>query len=74
MADELFFDWDESNIRHVGRHLVNPEEAEEVMLNGPVELDYEITGGEERFVAVGVTSRGRFLTVVWTDRAGAVGS
>jgi uncharacterized DUF497 family protein len=66
------FEWDDANIEHIARHGITPEEAEQAMLNGPVEIDYQIMDGEERFVAVGMTRAGRFLTIVWTDRDGHV--
>lgn len=39
---EIEFDWDEANIRHVARHSVLPEEAEQVILNDPVDVGMEI--------------------------------
>ena len=42
------FDWDSANIDHIARHRVTPEEAEQVMLNSPLEIDYQIMDGEER--------------------------
>ena len=45
---EIEFDWDEANIGHVARHSVLPEEAEQVILNDPVDLGLEIVEGEER--------------------------
>ena len=72
MADELGFDWDDANVEHIARHDVTPGEAEQVMLNIPVEIGYQVIDGEERFVAAGMTRLGRFLTIVWTDREGLV--
>jgi uncharacterized protein len=66
------FDWDEANITHTARHGVSREEAEQVMMRSPVELDYQIIDGEERYAVVGLTHAGRFLTMVWTDRSGTV--
>jgi hypothetical protein len=43
---EIDFDWDEANIGHMARHSVLPEEAEQVILNDPVDLGMEIVGGE----------------------------
>jgi uncharacterized protein len=72
VADELGFDWDDANSGHIARHGITPEEGEQAMLNIPVEIDYQVIDGEERFVAVGMTRAGRFLTIVWTDREGLV--
>ncbi|MBI3207987.1 MAG: BrnT family toxin [Candidatus Solibacter usitatus] len=66
------FDWDETNSGHVARHNVQPVEAEEVILNDPVDLGMEIVGGEERFLNLGATSHGRILLVVTTWRGDLV--
>jgi uncharacterized DUF497 family protein len=66
MSDD--FEWDEDNLRHIAEHNVSPEEAEHVLLNNPVELEYQNTYGEERFQEVGVTASGRFLIVLSTVR------
>lgn len=58
------FDWDEANIRHLARHVISPEEAEQVVLNRPVELKIELRNNEERFTQVGETDGGRILIVV----------
>jgi hypothetical protein len=39
MSDE--FEWDEDNLCHIAEHDVSPEEAEHVLLHGPVELEYQ---------------------------------
>ena len=65
---EIEFDWDEANIGHVARHSVLPAEAEQVILNDPVDLGIEIIEGEERHLNLGATVRGRILLVVTTWR------
>jgi uncharacterized DUF497 family protein len=45
-ADGIEFDWDEANLRHVARHGVTPEEAEEVVANDPLELEPQVVGGD----------------------------
>ena len=62
------FDWDEANVGHVARHQVQREEAEQVILNDPLDLGAEIVEGEERYLNLGSTSRGRILLVVTTWR------
>ena len=59
---EIEFDWDEANAGHVARHSVLPEEAEQVVLNDPVDLGMEIVEGEERFLNLGATRQGRVRT------------
>ena len=65
---EIDFDWDEANTSHLTRHSVIPEEAEQVVLNGPVDLGMEIVDGEERYLNLGSTTQGRVLLVVTTWR------
>jgi uncharacterized protein len=69
---EIEFDWDEANVGHVARHSVLPEEAEQVVLNDPVDLGMEIVEGEERYLNLGPTMLGRVLLVVTTWREGRV--
>jgi len=35
------FDWDDANVHHVERHRVAPEEAEQVIMNDPLDLGME---------------------------------
>ena len=42
------------------------------MCGEPLDLDYQVKNGEERYKALGVTLRGRVLIVVWTPRDGRV--
>jgi uncharacterized DUF497 family protein len=58
------FEWDAANIRHLAAHLVQPGEFEQTMNNSPLDLDYDLTDGEERYRAVGLTDSGRLLSVV----------
>jgi uncharacterized DUF497 family protein len=68
VADEIRYDWDDGNVRHIARHGVTREEAEQVIENDPLELKPQIIGGEERFPNIGVTDAGRWLVVVLTER------
>ena len=65
---EIEFDWDEANIAHVARHSVLPKEAEQVILNDPLDLGMEFVEGEERYLNLGATVQGRVLLVVTTWR------
>ncbi len=64
----LFFDWDDANIAHLAEHGVSPEEAEEVVVRNPLDLDYSVRDGEPRFRQVGETVSGRILAVITTER------
>ncbi len=67
-GQEIDFDWDKANIGHVARHRVQPEEAEQVIVNRPVDLGMEIVESEERYISLGATLQGRVLIVVTTWR------
>ena len=56
---EIEFDWDEANIGHLVRHRVLPDEAEQVVLNHPMDLGVEVVEGEERYLNLGATTQGR---------------
>jgi len=60
------FDWDRDNISHLALHAIAPEEAEQVVLNRPVDLESELRNGEKRTVQVGETDAGRILVMVST--------
>jgi hypothetical protein len=63
---EIEFDWDQANIGHVAGHSVLPDEAEQVVLDDPVDLGMEIVEGEERHLNLCATLQGRVLLVVPT--------
>ena len=62
------FDWDYENIRHLSRHQIEPEQAEQVIQNRPIDLGSHLLNGEERTAQVGETDAGRVLQVVSTMR------
>ncbi len=64
VAGGIEFDWDAGNTKHLAEHNVTAAEFEQVMNSDPLDMDYEITDGEERYRSVGVTSGGRFLLAV----------
>ena len=61
------FDWDVANARHLAQHDILPAEAEQVILNRPVDLESYLRSGEERTVQIGETDAGRILVVVTTQ-------
>jgi uncharacterized DUF497 family protein len=67
-GSDIEFEWDEANVGHVARHSVLPEEAEQVVLNDPIDLGPEFVEGEERYLNLGTTAKGRILLVVTTWR------
>jgi len=66
------FDWDAANLRHLARHGIAPEEAEEAVLIEPLEADVQEHGSEERVLCFGRTKSGRLLTILYTERLGKI--
>ncbi len=64
----LVFDWDEGNSKHIAEHGIMPKEAEQVVINDPIDLTFQVIGEEERTLQVGQTDKGRILIVVTTWR------
>ncbi len=65
------FEWDEGNrYKNYRKHRVTEGECEEVFFNAPLVVahDEKHSEIEVRWVAFGVTSSGRKLTVVFTKR------
>ena len=62
------FDWDESNISHIARHGVTPEEAEQALSNNPSEAILQVHDNEERYYQIGMTDAHRCLVLVTTWR------
>jgi uncharacterized protein len=67
-GSDVEFDWDEANIDHIARHGVTMEEAEQVVIDDPIDVGLELVDGEERHQQLGITRRGRILFVVTTWR------
>jgi len=72
VASGIEFDWDGENKKHLGAHQVAPAEFEQVLTNDPIDLDFDLIDGEERYRSVGLTNGGRLLSVAWTIRSGKV--
>jgi hypothetical protein len=66
------FDWDSANINHIVEHDVSPEEAEEAILNDPLDVGYDVVNGEERWSYLGETNEGMILRVVITMRGSRI--
>lgn len=62
------FDWNNGNLTHIAKHRITRAEAEQVILNEPIDLQFRKENGEERIVQVGETNAGRILVVVTTMR------
>lgn len=67
------FDWDDANLEHIAEHDVEPEEAEEAVLDPKrVSRTAYAREGERRYAVLGVTEDGRRLFVVFTRRGLAI--
>ena len=66
------FDWDDANLKHIARHGIAPEEAEDAVLIEPLEADVQEQGSEHRVLCFGRTRSGRLLTVLYTERRGKI--
>ncbi len=62
------FNWDKGNINHIAQHGISPAEAEQVINNNPLDLDFDTRNGEERTAQLGPTDAGRILVVITTMR------
>jgi len=63
------FEWDNVNIEHISKHTVTPDEAEEVFADDAAIFLRSHSG---RFIALGQTEAGRYLTVVYERKTGAI--
>ena len=62
------FHWDAGNVDHIAKHGITPAEAEQVILNNPFDLEFQVRNGETRIPQLGETDAGRVLVVVTTMR------
>lgn len=76
MSDHgLTFEWDEANKKHVAKHKVTPEEAEQAIVRKPLDIELQRADeadDEERLLQLGETVNGRILQIVTTWRGGKV--
>ena len=63
------FEWDEANTSHIDVHRVEPQEAEDALLD-PDRIPGRVrrVPNERRWAIVGATETGRVLFVVYTRR------
>jgi hypothetical protein len=67
--DNSNFDWDFANVSHIAKHDVVPDDAEQAVLNDPIDVHFDPdVEGEERWTYLGETNSGRVLNVVITVR------
>ncbi len=66
------FDRNSQNRKHIARHRVTPEKAEQVLRNDPLVVQFQGHSVEERVLCLGQTDRGRLLAVVYVERSQAI--
>jgi len=66
------FNWDSQNLKHIARHRVTPQEAEQALRNDPLVVQFQEHAVEERVLCLGQTDRGRLLAVVHAERGRAI--
>lgn len=64
------FDWDDGNFQKCQKHGVSIEEIEALFSNPIVAIapDIKHSEAEERFLAIGMSTKGRYIFVVFTFR------
>ena len=68
------FDWDDGNREKCQKHVVSIDETENLFLGQPrIAPDLKHSGTEDRFIAVGRTTKRRPLFVAFTFRISAMG-
>jgi uncharacterized DUF497 family protein len=65
------FEWDDANIEHLARHGIEPEEVEQ-LFEAPFIRRRGGTDAPDRFRVLGRTAAGRYLALVYQQKAGAV--
>jgi len=66
------FDWDAENRKHIARHAITPEEAEEASAIEPLEAAVQEHQSEQRVLCFGRTRAGRLITILYTERRGKI--
>ncbi len=66
------FDWDESNLRKIRKHRIQPGEVEQVLSSDPVLIYEQEMQKEVRYLYYGETLSLRLLAVVTTERGEAI--
>ncbi len=72
MRGDPQFDWDGQNERHLANHGISRADAEDVLSENHVLLEFQMEGSEQRWVAVGATRTGRILDIVFAVRGEAI--
>lgn len=68
------FDWDQGNLEHIKKHKVEFTECEQVFFNTPIIIffDEKHSETEERYKIIGLTTKGRKLSLAITIRSNKI--
>ena len=72
MIEPREFDWNADNEGHLAKHRISRFDAEDVLSGNHLLLEYQMEGGEQRWIAVGATRAGRILNIVFAVRGEAM--
>ena len=65
---EVEFEWDDGNVEHLARHGIAPDEVEE-LFEGPVVRRRGGMDAPARFRVLGRTAAGRYLAIIYQEKA-----
>jgi len=69
----MIVDWDDANRSHVAEHNVSTEEAEQAIVNDPLDLETQEDDSDGyRYRQIGETDVGRILVLLSTVRGNAI--
>ena len=68
---EVELEWDDDNVEHLARHGIAPNEVEE-LFEAPIIRRRGGTDAPDRFRVLGRTAAGRYLAIVYQERARGV--
>jgi hypothetical protein len=70
LAGAVKFDWDDANLAHIAAHRVTPGEVEQAYANDPLDLEFRVVDGEDRYTILALTMRGDAIRPVTAFDAG----
>lgn len=68
MEQQLELDWDKHNERHLAKHGISRQDAEDVLSDNHILIEYQVEENEQRWIAVGAARDGRILNIVFAIR------
>jgi uncharacterized DUF497 family protein len=72
VSHDVEFDWDDQNEKHLAKHGISRFDAEDVLSENHILLEYQMERDEQRWIAVGATRAGRIMNIVFAVRNEAI--